>query len=165
MSKTRTGELAMTHARAWARIIHPGSLLIEAKPQIKRVPDGHGGKLARNVREDIWGVFDLLVFPAGDYVDCVQVTTGMGGVSKRKKKVARWIEDSIPKLWVGCRPTWLGGVYVITWIRRKHFRVWRWDFLKSAWTELPNAPAPLPPVGAKTRAYLPGEVDSEQVFD
>lgn len=166
MSTKSRGELAMKHARAWVKQRHPGALSLEAKPQRMRVPSKtHRGEVnVFNKSEDHWGVFDLIVFPVetSPFIELIQVTSvsegkdALSAVYERKKKVGDWIVKRLSNR----RPGWCGGTYVIGWVPRQHFLVWRWNWAESAWSTQPSAPAPLTTASrssASGPALLPGE--------
>lgn len=153
----KAGETAMMHARAWARSEYPDCLMYEAHAKIVWIPDGRGGRRPISKGEDIWGVFDLAVFPVEPIqrgfpskVELIQVTTLGGGkidggnVAKRKHKVGAWIDESFHD---GYWPDWLHRISVIAWIPRKHFRWWVWGRDGRGggrWVESEPVPAPLP---------------------
>lgn len=156
----------MAHARAWVETIHPGSLIIEASAVIKRIPriqpDGSTLFEPRAMREDIWGCFDLVVCPRANesLVDLVQVTSirsGMQNVEARKAKVGKWVKAFFPT----GPPAWLGDIYVVGWVPRKHLRIWSWRFQRTGrhtfgtWREDPPSAAKLPTKVRKTAAPPP----------
>lgn len=147
------GETAMMHARAWARAEYPNCLMYEAMAKIVWISDDRGGRRPISKGEDIWGVFDLAVFPVKRgklaKVELIQVTTlgsgkiSGGNVAVRKRKVEAWIDENLEGSW----PTWLFRISVIAWIPRKHFRWWAYEPGQpegSRWMESSPVPAPLP---------------------
>lgn len=159
----------MGNARVWVENRHPGALLVEASKKLARYPDKKrpGEWITHTVAEDVWGVFDLLSFPITllepqGFVDLIQVTTITDGklfnVNARLAKVGTWIRDTFPG---GMEPHWLGHVFVIGWVSRKHFRVWRWHWSQTdahhwgGWTELDPQPVKRPRKAAPTPAEAP----------
>ncbi len=136
--------------------IHPGSSVLEANKKVGRFPGGKDARgettwINRTIEEDLFGVFDLAVFPLDARVDLVQVTTvGDGGklsnVKTRQAKVGTWVRDTHGR---HC-PPWVGGIYVVGWVPRKHLRIWRWEWKQAdahrfgCWIEDPPDPAKLP---------------------
>jgi len=129
----------MKHGRAWVDDLWPGSLVLEAGARLSRFPDRKrpGEWITHTVREDLFGVFDLAVFPmprmhggyvCADDISLIQVTTitddSMSAVNERKTKVAKWVRAYFPEL----KPHWLANVYVVGWVARKHLRIWWWDW-------------------------------------
>lgn len=162
----------MKHARAWAASSYPGSLSIEAHAKLVWIPDGDGdgGRFPRSVEEDIWNVFDLLVFPINPVarVHCLQVTTATGGKTSnsaaRRRKIGKWIPGAFPN----GPPVWLGTIAVIAWVPRKHFRWWNWNWHLQDWVESPVVLAPLPKVSPRksdTDGAAPQSLDAHSVFD
>ncbi len=147
MPKNKSGATAMAHARAWADVMYPGSLRIEAQKRVVWLLGNGGQRFPRSMAEDIWNVFDLLVFPTDDLIECLQITTGLadgdirGTVPKRKRKVRDWV---LGELRTDGPPAWLGPVRIMAWIPRKHFRVWTWDWALMDWVEGAPVAAPLP---------------------
>lgn len=164
----------MAHARAWVTDNHPGSRLLEASKSVKSYPmfdrrTGEATRVSRTVREDIWSVFDIAVFPApgpddyaGQLVDLVQVTTiarDLSAVRARQKKVGTFVRNQ----YKGKCPAWLGNVYVVGWVPRKHLRIWRWEWKQfdahtfGGWAEQDPADAKLPKRTASSVASTQGE--------
>lgn len=154
MSKRKGGETAMQHARAWVELEHPGALIIEAKPRLAWIPDGKGRHIPRSVAEDIWGMFDLVVFPQDTIgILYLQITTlaGDGKIDSnaraRRKKIGDWVRETYGECG---RPVWLDRIAVMAWIPRKHFRIWDWSWSPldahrlMGWKESAIALAPLP---------------------
>jgi hypothetical protein len=152
----------MAHARAWVTSQHPGSLVLEAGARLSRFPDRHnpGEWITHTVREDLFGVFDMIVFPtrgSGGLIHCIQVTSITSGllnaVRSRQKKVAAWIHEELKS-----RPYWLAEISLVAWVSRKHLRVWAWDWSpqdahrQGGWREQPPHPAKLPKVSRNTSA-------------
>lgn len=174
-STKSAGITAMNHARAWVTENHPGSRSLEASKSVKSYPmfdqkTGEGRRVSRTVREDIWSVFDIAVFPAFDCVDLIQVTTighggkSLSGVRERQKKVGTFVRNQYKKL----KPGWLGHIYVVGWVPRKHLRIWRWKWKQfdahtfGGWVEQEPAAARLPKrtaLGAANREWDTGELD------
>lgn len=156
MSKSTksAGMTAMAHARAWVNEIHPGSRLLEASKSVKSFPmfdrrTGEATRVSRTVREDIWGTFDIAVFPRSELIDLIQVTTigrDLSAVRARQKKVGVFVCNQ----YKGLKPGWLGGVYVVGWVQRKHLRIWAWSWKRvdahtfGGWVEMEPDPAKLP---------------------
>jgi hypothetical protein len=165
MTRKRSGETAMKHARAWAATSYPGALCLEAGARLAWIPDGKrpGERRPISLSEDLFGTFDLAVFPVArhdDRVQLVQVTTMpasghvTGTVTGRRHRVAHWIEHELGS----GQPMWLGQVAVIAWIPRRHFRRWVWRWGTSAWEETEPLLAPLPRKARETRATRPRSV-------
>ena len=158
-SSKSAGETAMAHARAWVNQRHPGALLLEAGARLSRFPDKTrpGEWITHTVREDLHGLFDMEVKPTqpGELVDLIQVTTigkRTGGeldlslVRARQAKVGNFARTTLH----GARPTWLGGLYVVGWVQKKHLRIWLWSWEQQSatrfggWKEQEPDPAKLP---------------------
>lgn len=142
-STKSAGKTAVAHARAWMSSIHPGSLVLEANKRVGRFPDtkDRAGNVLewknRTVEEDLFGVFDLAVFPV-PYLDplnrrsglsLIQVTTisksaGLTNVRTRLTKVGKWTRSQLG----GNKPCWLEDIYVVGWMPRKHLRIWSWSW-------------------------------------
>lgn len=143
------GATAMKHARAWVEQLHPGgALTLEAGKKIFWIVDKENNRIPRARAEDLFGVFDIAVFPLQGRVQLIQVTTlhkdgtdQSDTVGKRRRKVRSWIEENIPD---PTRCTWLGHILVIGWIPRKRFRLWEWDFSGRQWVEVNAALVPIP---------------------
>jgi len=135
----------MKHARAWVATRYPGALTIEAKPRISWIPMKGGERRPISVEEDIWGVFDLAVFPMGGRVELLQITAP-SGVSARKKKISDWVHGSgiEERGNLAILPMWLGEIRLLAWVPRKHFRQWVWFWPEQKWVEGPVLLAPLP---------------------
>jgi hypothetical protein len=163
MASSKKGQTAMAHARAWVLQRYPGALTLEAYPRIAWIPAkqdiarGIGPRRPITIQEDLFGCFDLIVFPHGyqERVQLVQVTTmhadgtdQTGTVATRKKKINTWIKMTWPMFgdWSFAKPGWLGGIYLLGWVPRRHFRVWERQSLD--WKEGPPATAPLPRKGS-----------------
>jgi len=149
----------MKHARAWVAKTYPGALTIEAKPRISWIPMQGGERRPISVEEDIWGVFDLLVFPKfcppywlSPKVELLQVTAP-SGVSARKKKIREWVENE--ELF-DAAPGWLGEIRLLAWVPRKHFRQWVWLWCDQEWVEGPKLLAPLSRKAPPTLLPPPG---------
>lgn len=143
----------MRNARAWVQQRHPGAGTLEASKKILRFPDKKkpGEWVNHTAREDIWGVFDILAFPIDGLVECIQVTSivdgSLGPVKARLSKVGTWIRDTFPN---GGAPAWVDEIYVIGWVSRKHFQIWRWSWDRAGahhwgrWDELEPEPVRKP---------------------
>ena len=130
--------------------------MIEAKRSLRRgFVDGE--VVYFSGREDIFGVFDLAIFPVSGYqgVDLVQVTTWPrpgqrdSAIQNRKRKVARWVEG------LGGRPAWLDTVLVMAWESRRYFHRWKWNWESESWEELDPLPVPLPRAPRKAARSYP----------
>ncbi len=126
----------MRNARIWVSNRHPGAPTLEAGKRVARFPnkDKPGEWIMHTLAEDLFGVFDLMVFPRLKQlgIDCIQVTTITDGklsaVAARKAKVGQHIRDTY---YSGEKPAWLGDVFIIGWVSRKHFRIWRWSWVRT----------------------------------
>ncbi len=175
-STKSAGQTAVAHTRAWIGDIHPGSLILEASKKVGRFPGGKDSSgetiwINRTVEEDIFGVFDLCVFPVYDVfagntvtlepvkigVELIQATTigrDLSAVRARQSKVGNWIRNTFPKR----PPRWLGDIYVVGWVPRKHLRIWRWVWEQmdahtfGGWQEQSPAAAKLPKPGRSAPA-------------
>lgn len=128
----------MAHARAWVSQEFPGALSLEAGARLSRFPDKFrpGEWITHTVREDLFGVLDLAVFPPAtgppfleNYgVQFIQVTTitdgEMTAVHKRMEKVGFWVRAHYPRN----QPDWLGAIFVVGWVPRTHLRIWQWSW-------------------------------------
>ena len=124
----------MSHARAVLARDYPGAAIQQArKARIKR-----GGRWISG-GEDIFGCFDLLALAPSGALLLIQVTTwtGGGGVSARRHKVRHWIEATFP-----AAPSPSPEVWVIAWVRGRHFRKWSWGWGEGTWSELEPVPSP-----------------------
>lgn len=164
MSSNKSKDLtAMKNARLWVELRRPGALLIEASKKMARFPDkkNPGEWITHTVSEDVWGVFDLIACPLRRHylIDLIQVTTITDGklanVNARLSKVGTWVRDTFPPHQA---PDWIGDIYVIGWVLRKHFRVWKWHWSKTdathwgGWKELDPAPVKRPKEAGSVRA-------------
>ncbi len=176
-SSKSAGKTAVAHARAWVAERYPCAGILEASKKVGRFPGqkARDGTVLewvnRTVSEDIFGVFDLCVFPferseSGKYlVDLIQVTTigqrepGTDHLSKireRQSKVGRFART---RLNAEC-PDWLGALYVVGWVQRKHLRIWRWSWERSdahhvgRWQEDKPVLAKLPKLARSSRGVL-----------
>tara|TARA_R110000751_G_scaffold52041_2_gene113586 strand:- start:1864 stop:2409 length:546 start_codon:yes stop_codon:yes gene_type:complete len=177
LSKKSKGETSMKHARAWVESRHSGAQLLEAGARLSRFPDKNrpGEWITHTTTEDLFGVFDIGVFPTdgSNLIELIQVTTmslgSRSAVASRKTKVGSWVRTHL-----NSRPAWLAGIYVVAWVPRTHLRIWAWDWSplelsrqslegepRGRWVELPADPAKLPKMVRKTRAQ-PGRASAEQ---
>ena len=156
MSKSTksAGMTAMAHARAWVAERHPGSLVLEAGARLSRFPDKNrtGEWITHTVREDLFGVFDLAVFPthvghlALELIQATTIARDLSAVRVRQAKVGNWIHHALQDR----RPRWLDRVFVVGWVSRKHLRIWEWSWeardahTPGGWIEQATAPAKLP---------------------
>ena len=107
--------------------------MLEAQKSIVWIPDAGGpcpnckrNFTPRSQREDLFGVFDLLVLD--DTVQLVQVTTEQTRgqtVTARKWK--------IEELFLASDPPGRFDVWVWSWVARRHFFAWRWSYGDKAW--------------------------------
>lgn len=162
----------MNHARAWVTIRHPGRedakgkvvpvVTHEAGKVVFWIPDDSGVRVPRTRSEDIFGVFDIAVYPHDEPIELIQVTTiGLSGelsaVRARQEKVRSWIMGSFGRT----PPPWLGEIYVIGWVHGKHFRIWEWQWVQTDRThfgrfdEREPERAPIPKSTGKTRGQAP----------
>ena len=148
MSNKSKGDTAMRNARTWVANNYPGAESLEAGKRVARYPHPSkpGEWMMHTIAEDLFGVFDIMVFPTiarQGGVACIQVTTitdgKLGAVNARKAKVGTWIRDNFA---AGDEPDWMGDIFVIGWVSRKHFRVWEWQWVRTGaktwgrWDEL-----------------------------
>lgn len=137
--KPGTGETAMKHARALVADLFPGAPTLEAQKSVIWIPDGKGGRRPISRREDIFGVFDILVLH--EHVNLIQVTTEQSRsqtATARKRK----IEDNfIHNAYPGDVHGW--DIWVLSWVARKHFYGWRWSWIEMKWGERKIIPSPL----------------------
>ena len=121
----------MGHAREWCAARWPAAPPPEeARPDLRWIPDGKGGFRPMTAAHDFWGVFDLLVADPHEGVLGIQVTTAQPNESnargatshaaERRRKIETWLRDEYGDL--PCPIT----CYVIAWVARRHFRIWRW---------------------------------------
>jgi hypothetical protein len=147
---------------------------LEAGARLSRFPDKKkpGEFITHTVREDLFGVFDLAVFPVAGprpRVQFVQVTSltgdSMSAVRSRQAKVANWI-----RLNLSSRPVWLGDISLVAWVSRKHLRIWEWDWTQQdahrqgGWREQPSHPAKLPKVSRSAALPLGSSSDGRHPF-
>lgn len=124
-SASKSGSLAMGHARTWADAAFPGAPRLEAYRKAMRITDldAPDGYRILSRQEDLFGVFDLIVFRQP--LVLVQVTslpeTGWadGNVSKRRKKIDVWLAQHHEH--VQALGAW---VFVLAWVKKSHFRVY-----------------------------------------
>ena len=167
MSKSTksAGKTAIAHTRAWVESCYPGSSVLEASKKVARFPGGRDASgeiiwINRTIEEDIFGVFDLAAFPLtrqrhpgavrqGYGVMLIQTTTigrDLSAIRLRQRKVSEWVRDTHGEV----SPMWLGGVYVVGWVPRKHLRIWIWEWKQldahtfGGWREMAPDPARLP---------------------
>lgn len=157
----------MAHARAWVDERYSKPLILEAQARLSRFPDKDkpGEWITHTVREDLHGVFDMEVKPTepGALIELIQVTTvgmresgdlDLSLVRVRQAKVAAFARDTLN----GAHPAWLGGLYVVGWVQRKHLRIWRWTWDRrdahrlGGWVEDDPAIAKLAKVERSSRA-------------
>lgn len=168
---SRKGVTAMKHARAWVDIRYPGALSLESFPRLywipldaRRVAAGRSFEpkremIPRTHQEDLFGCFDLIVFPFDwRMLNLVQVTTmhadgtdKTGTVATRKKKIAAWARA----MEISEEPAWIGEITLMGWVPRKHFRVWTWEWWSEKWREGPTETAPLTRKESTTRSLAP----------
>ena len=158
-SSKSAGRTAMAHARAWVDQRHSRPLILEAGARLARYPDKKrpGEFITHTVREDLHGLFDFEVKPTTPdaFVELIQVTTigkretgadHLSLVRARQAKIGAFARTTLR----GERPAWLGEIYVVGWVQRKHLRIWRWTWERrdahsvGGWVEDPPAAAPLP---------------------
>ena len=120
----------MAHARAVVAEAWPGRPVHEASRSLQRI--GPGKYVSR--REDVFGVFDLLVFDA--QMRAIQVTT-YTGAGNRRTKVRRFLKQY--PLLASFRP----AVWVWEWVKGRHFRGYVWDWDLSDWRAAQSIPSPL----------------------
>lgn len=140
----------MRHARAIVAQMWPQEPVIEAGRRLVWIPDGKGGRFPRSTSEDIFGVFDICVVGFSSETSLIQVTTetkSRSTVSARKRKIEKWIETLPPP-----EPPH-PEIFVWSWVRRKHMRVWRWIVSESGWQELD--PFPSPEMAKNRRVHSP----------
>ncbi len=172
-SSKSTGKTAIAHTRAWVESSYPGSSVLEASKKVARFPGGKDASgetiwINRTVEEDIFGVFDLAAFPltrqrnhaavrVGYGVMLIQTTTigrDLSAVRHRQHKVAEWVRATHGEV----SPMWLGGIYVVGWVPRKHLRIWLWEWKQmdahtfGGWREMAPDPARLPKLERKASA-------------
>ena len=153
-STKSAGQTAVAHTRAWMEERHPGAKVLEASKKVGRFPGGKDPSgetiwINRTVEEDIFGVFDLCVFPRASLIALIQCTTigrDLSAVRARQSKVGNWVRNT----YGDAPPVWLGSVYVVGWVPRKHLRIWRWVWEQmdahtfGGWQEQSPAAAKLP---------------------
>ena len=135
---------AMRHARAICNARWPNSPTVEAQKSVTWIPvdpyESSRGRRPISKREDVFGVFDLVVLRSwihGDTDLCIQVTTSNpseSNATKRKRKIEYAFLDLYydePGKLVGVPP----DIWVWAWVARKHFRGWEWDWTTCAWSE------------------------------
>lgn len=147
--KPGSGDTAVRHARAVVARDWPGAPLLEAMAHVVYIPiDRKNPKLGRrpiNIREDLFGVFDMLVLPAGNPIVLIQVTTqteARSTVADRKRKIRFWILQqygTVPGLSLAPFMT----VLILAWVPKQHFRCWRWDWAEMDWNEGEQIESPL----------------------
>jgi len=165
-SSKQADKTAMGHALEWCARRWPSSPEPEvARPDLRWIPNGQGGLRPMSAHHDFFGVFDIIVAPQGHGVVGIQVTsatpredqqTGDTSLaSKRRQKIEAWITEHY-----GDGPCPF-ECYVIAWVARRHFRVWRWQpahysvnglleerLVPGYWEELPPEPGRLKPRAA-----------------
>lgn len=134
------GATAMKHARAAIQARYPCAPLLEAQKVVVWIWDRRRGERRPISRaEDLFGVFDLMAFPARPDLTCaVQVTTETANrstTSNRKRKIRRWLEAHYP----GEEPPF--RIQLWAWVARRHFRVHEW--IDADWHEMPPLASPL----------------------
>ena len=132
----------MRHARAICEARWPGSPTIEAQSSVTWIPIDtrvpNAGRRPISRREDIFGVFDLVVMRSWVYGDndlCIQVTTSNesdSNATKRKRKIETgFLDTHYDENTLGVPP----DVWVWAWVTRKHFRGWEWLWNAGVWSE------------------------------
>jgi len=147
--KAGTGETAMKHARAVVAQLFPDAPTLEAQKAVIWIPNGKGGRRPISRREDLFGVFDIMVL---DYkVHLIQVTTEQSRsqtATARKRKIEEHFLT-----WASRRHLPRCEIWVLSWVPRKHFYAWRYTWLGEGWGERQII---LSPLMSATRAQLQG---------
>jgi len=147
--KAGTGETAMKHARALVAELYPEVPVLEAQKSVTWIPDGKGGRRPISRREDLFGVFDILVLHYK--VQLIQVTTEQSRgqtVTARKRKIE---SEFLVGTTYRFAARW--DVWILSWVARKHFYAWRYDWNEIKWGERQII---LSPLMSATRAQLQG---------
>ena len=149
--KAGTGDTAMMHARAIAAARWPGQPTLAASKRIVWMPTktcGSCGRglIPRSMSEDIFGVFDLAIIGFGVSGGLIQVTTGAGGVSPRRRKIEEWLDCPDQRLirHHSTRSALSPAIEVWAWIKSSYMRRWRLDreYPAFEWTELAPVRSP-----------------------
>lgn len=167
MSTKSTGLTAMKNARKWIALRYPeGTPVLEAGKSLKSF-FRDGERITLTVREDLFGVIDIAIFPRRrGFVEFIQVTSinaagSLSAVNTRKKKVGDWLKIVFNRR----QPLWLGPTFVIGWVQRKHFRVWEWDWDLLDWIEGDPQPVKLPKPDRKRAAAAAQKAPPLQVAE
>jgi len=168
--KTRTGKVAMDHARNVVAAHWPRIPVLEAQKSVTWIPDPRlpGGRRPISRREDLFAAFDILVLSLPT-IWCVQVTTQTEKsqtATARKRKIEKnfinaydWPEPYAPTVLV---PDPLPHIEVWSWVARKYFYTWTWGWSSREWG--PRAELVDPTMGRKVKAAAPKDDGLDEVF-
>ncbi len=151
-SSKSKGLTAVKHARALVAEKWPGAPVLEAQKAVTWIPAptkaDPDARRPISRREDLFGVFDLLVLSSP--VVLIQVTTeheasGGGAAATRRHKVRMGFIEPHQE---AARTSQL---LVWSWVARTHMLVWEWDHLQHGWVRRP----PLRETGSKAKTPEP----------
>jgi len=158
--KTRSGKVAMDHARNIVNDFWPSTPKLEAQKSVVWIPDPKlpGGRRPLSRREDLWGCIDILVLTLPDpwLIQVTSQTKNSQSATARKRKIEALFLS--PHTFEEHRP----HIEVWSWVARKYFYTWSWSWETCQWGQ--RAELVDPTMGRKVKAAAPKDDGLDEVF-